>query len=87
MSVAPFGCDERIFTTAAEKVQCPAMTVSAVLDCLIAVTRRGLEGYPGVTCATPLADVIRHEREIEASMDAGLPEVCAESIRLCPGDN
>jgi hypothetical protein len=84
LSVAPFDCDEGIFLKAAEKVDCPAVTVGPFLDCLVAMTRRGLSGYPGVTCATPLADVVRYEREIAASMDAGLPEECAESLRLCP---
>jgi len=86
LSVAPFDCDESIFLKAAEEgADCPAMTVGPFLDCLVAMTRRGLSGYPGVTCATPLADVVRYEREIAESMrDADLPKECAESLRLCP---
>jgi hypothetical protein len=85
LSVAPFDCDEGIFLKAAEAgADCPAMTVGAFLDCSVAVARRGLSGYPGVTCTTPVADVARYEREIGELMDAGLPEECAESLRLCP---
>ena len=86
LSVAPFDCDEGIFLKAAEEAaDCPAMTVGPFLDCLVAMTRRGLSGYPGVTCATPLADVVRYEREIAESMrDADFPKECDESRRLCP---